>query len=340
MNDLDLLAELGSETRLPDLAELRAQRARLTAAIDAETAAARMGGVAGYGPRTRLPIGRGRRGRWLAASAVVVATAAAVAALIVTGGPPRHATPRPGSPGTAVQLTAYQILDRAAAAALNRQAVIPRPDQFVYAEVSAAGGGVIQSWLSVNGKHDGLVEGVKQPAARSACARTQQTVGKGSKSPQGMKTKPNTAGLAARAPQVVTGPCTPEPAYFPDMPTTPGAMLSWLESHQMIPLDLGALSKELGGILTSHYLLPAQRAALFELLTRTPGLTVVRNVRDIAGRPGVGIEATFDGVRAVNIFDPHTFAYLGMTVLNPPGGQPTGMALLRIAIVDRPGQLP
>ena len=340
MNDLDLLAELGSETRLPDLAELQAQRARLTAAIDAETAVARMGGAAGYAPRTRLPVGRGRRGRWLAVSAVVVATAAAVAALIVTGGPPRHATPRPGSPGTAVQLTAYQILDRAAAAALNRQAVIPRPDQFVYTEVSAAGGGVIQSWLSVNGKHDGLVEGVKQPPPQSSCAPTQKTVGKGSKSPRGMKTKPNTAGLATRAPQVLTGPCTPEPAYFPDMPTTPGAMLSWLESHQMIPLDLGALSKELGGILTSHYLLPAQRAALFELLTRTPGLTVVRNVRDIAGRPGVGIEATFDGVRAVNIFDPHTFAYLGMTVLNPQSSQPTGIALLRIAIVDRPGQLP
>ncbi len=139
---------------------------------------------------------------------------------------------------------------------------------------------------------------------------------------------------------VVTVPCTPERAFFPDMPTTAAAMGPYLQRTQGIrPNDLNDLSKTVGFILESDYILPAQRAALYQYLAATPGLTVERHVRDVSGRPGIGVVWHFYGSKAMNIFDPHTFAYLGMTTWGEQG-QMGGAALVRTAIVDRAGELP
>ena len=47
----------------------------------------------------------------------------------------------------------------------------------------------------------------------------------------------------------------------------------------------------------------------------------------------------FYGSKAMNIFDPRTFAYLGMTIWGEQG-QLGGDALVRTAIVDQAGELP
>jgi hypothetical protein len=113
---------------------------------------------------------------------------------------------------------------------------------------------------------------------------------------------------------VVTVPCTAERTFFPDMPTTAAAMGPYLEQTQGIRLnDLNDLSKTVGFMLESDYILPAQRAALYRFLAITPELTIERHVRDISGRPGIGVVWHFYGSKAMNIFDPRTFAYLGMT---------------------------
>lgn len=139
---------------------------------------------------------------------------------------------------------------------------------------------------------------------------------------------------------VVTTPCTPQAAYFPDMPTSAGAMLGYLERTQGIrPDNVNDLAKTVGYVLESDYILPAQRAALYEFLATTPGLIVEPNVRDISGRPGVGVGWSFEGSRAMNIFNPITYAYLGLTTWGV-AGQKGGDALLQVAIVNRPGQLP
>jgi len=62
-------------------------------------------------------------------------------------------------------------------------------------------------------------------------------------------------------------------------------------------------------------------------------------VRDISGRPGIGVVWHFYGSKAMNIFDPRTFAYLGMTTWGEQG-QLGGDALVRTAIVDQAGELP
>ena len=43
--------------------------------------------------------------------------------------------------------------------------------------------------------------------------------------------------------------------------------------------------------------------------------------------------------QAMNIFDPRTFAYLGMTTWGEQG-QPGGDALVQTAVVDRVGEMP
>ena len=51
------------------------------------------------------------------------------------------------------------------------------------------------------------------------------------------------------------------------------------------------------------------------------------------------LDVTAQSLRAPNIFDPHTFDYLGMTTWGEQG-QMGGAALVRTAIVDRAGELP
>jgi hypothetical protein len=139
---------------------------------------------------------------------------------------------------------------------------------------------------------------------------------------------------------VVTVPCTPELAFFPDMPTTAAAMGPYLERTQGVRLnDLNDLSKTVGFMLESDYILPAQRAALYRFLASTPGLTVEHHVREVSGRPGIGVGWRFEGSKAMNIFDPRTFAYLGMTTWGEQG-QLGGDALVQTAVVDRAGEMP
>lgn len=62
------------------------------------------------------------------------------------------------------------------------------------------------------------------------------------------------------------------------------------------------------------------------------------HVRDVSGRLGIGVVWHFYGSTAMNIFDPRTYAYLGMTTWGEQGQ--LGDALVQTAIVDRAGEMP
>jgi hypothetical protein len=124
------------------------------------------------------------------------------------------------------------------------------------------------------------------------------------------------------------------------MPTRPGGMLAYLERTQGVrPDDLNDIAKTVGGLLDSDYLLPAQQAALYAFLARTPGIRIQPAVADAAGRPGVGVVWSFDGSQAMLVFDPQTYTYLGMSTRGLDG-RIGGTALLTTAIVDHAGQVP
>jgi hypothetical protein len=337
MNDLDLLRELAPDAPLLSVSELSAPRERVLNEVTQGRHAFRPAAAERRGAKRRSPARR------IVIGGVTVAAAAAITAGVLLG--THRIAPAPVNVPT--QLTAREVLEHAASAALKEHDVAPRDDQFVYTKVMGTGGMVEQSWLSVDGTRDGLTEspvnGKMQESVQLGClngARTMRTPGRDGKPlKDGHKPIPVQTPVPMDGP-LVTVPCTPERAFFPDMPVTAAAMGPYLARTQGIRLnDLNDVSKTVGFMLAEDYILPVQRAALYRYLATTPGLTVERHIRDISGRPGIGVVWHFAGSKAMNIFDPRTFAYLGMTIWGEQG-QRGGDALVQTAIVDRVGELP
>ncbi|MET8117954.1 CU044_5270 family protein [Micromonospora sp. NPDC005189] len=148
----------------------------------------------------------------------------------------------------------------------------------------------------------------------------------------------------------------PSPAYHGDLPTDPDELLRYLREHP-VDLHLPEAADEqavYGGesmpyttarSMLDGYVPPRALAALFELLAREPGAVVISSdVVDAAGRHGVAIR--MPGVIGGShdfLFDRDTHVYLGTrgsVVRNGKESLHAAAALLHVAIVDRPGQLP
>ena len=147
----------------------------------------------------------------------------------------------------------------------------------------------------------------------------------------------------------------PSPAYHGDLPTEPDELLRHLREHPVnLHLPEGADEKAVYGneamvyttarSMLDGYIPPRALAALLELLAREPGAAGISDVVDAAGRHGVAIR--MPGVIGANVdfvFDRDTHVYLGTRtslVRNGRESLDSATALLRVAIVDRPGQLP
>ncbi|MFF0253629.1 CU044_5270 family protein [Micromonospora zamorensis] len=148
----------------------------------------------------------------------------------------------------------------------------------------------------------------------------------------------------------------PPPAYHGDLPTDPDELLRHLREH---PVDLhlpeGADEEAVYGdesmayttarSMLDGYVPPRALAALYELLAREPGAVVISgDVVDAAGRHGVAIRVPgmIDGNTEI-LFDRDSHVYLGRrmsVVRNGKESMYASGALIRVAIVDRPGQLP
>ncbi|HYN93673.1 MAG TPA: CU044_5270 family protein, partial [Pilimelia sp.] len=253
-----------------------------------------------------------------------------------------------------------------------------RPDQFVFVEsvenrlilrADDRGSGAkrrviaeltgrirLQRWLSADGTRDGLVRGDPTlPGRRDrsfpepGCRDGRQALG------------PDAPGESVA--------CTPQPAYRSDLPTTTEGMRRYLyrpigETPSMtgpmpefaadVPADLRAMVR-VAEVVRAAPLSPAVQAAAFRVAATIPGVTVVRRATDATGRTGIAVRLAWADSRTDLIFDAETYAYLGTnsvltTDLNGLKGIETrGLAagrpsleeaVLRAAVVDRPGQLP
>jgi DNA-directed RNA polymerase specialized sigma24 family protein len=95
----------------------------------------------------------------------------------------------------------------------------------------------------------------------------------------------------------------------------------------------------IGDLLRESIAPPDVSAALFRAAALIPGVTVVHNAVDAAGRRGVAVAFTFNGERSEWIFDKHTFHLLGE--LDFVDGTLTGKsAIITRAFVDHLGQVP
>jgi hypothetical protein len=312
MSDLDLIRDLAPDIPLPGPAELAAARSRLAAAIAGE-----------HGSRAVRPA------RWRGWLALAGTAAAAAGLLIVTVAPGSHPSRPSGAATRAARVnigtTAASVLRRAALAALRLPTGTPRPDQFVYVEWA---NGVrtrqlYQAWLSVDGTHDGLVRSGGRSSVQPGCRHGHQ------------------AGRHSYS-------CVPAPDFLPGMPATPRGVLRYLQKTHDVRLGTGTdgldrLGVAVHSLLGFTYLLPQQRAALYELLAQTPGFTVVPHAADVTGRQGIGVSWPLPrGGKAIIIFDRRTYAELGLRTRGSGKYRhyESGQAVLKIAIVSKVGQLP
>jgi hypothetical protein len=112
-------------------------------------------------------------------------------------------------------------------------------------------------------------------------------------------------------------------------------MLAYLNKHRSRkPGDANALAKDILSLMNEHYLRPQAQAALFEAAANMPGLRVVNNTTDAAGRPGIAVTWSYEGKSGGLIFDSNTYAFLGVWA-----GKGSS-AVLQVAIVNEVGQRP
>jgi hypothetical protein len=300
MDDMQLVRELVQDMPLPEIDELASARDRLAVVMSGERVGDR---------RPAQPVRRSRPvRRFMLAAWATAGVAAAIAAVLVL------APDKIGGQVPAANAEAAQVLHHAAAAALTLPDIQPRPDQFVYQkEVNGA-----ESWMSVDGTRDGLGQGAGgvDKNVFPGCRDGRREAMKGDR-------------------VVGTESCSPAPAYRPDLPTDADAMLVYLNrNHSGRPGDANAMGKDILVLMEQHYLRPQSRAALFDAAARVPGLRVVRDVTDPAGRPGIEITWSSEGKSGGIVFDAKTFAYLGAWA-----GRGSS-AVLQVAIVNEVGQRP
>ncbi|PSL53085.1 hypothetical protein B0I31_110176 [Saccharothrix carnea] len=309
MDELRLLRALGDETPLPDEASLAPVRANVLAGL----------------ARRRRPR---RRFALVGASAIGLAAAVAAAVTLLPTSPPAPTVPggqaqSPPTSAVAPVTDAVRLLNFAAEAARAEPAVNPRPDQFVYtrSSVDSNGGAPREIWLSVDGTRDGVLydHGLRIPLA--GCKDGKAVVIKGDRVVPGL-----------------TDDCEPHPAYRSDLPTDVDGMLAYLDANASgsEPGNVNSRGKDVLRLINESMVPSAARAALYEAAARVPGLSVVPDARDAAGRPGLGITwpppagSEADAEPVVIVFDPTTYELLGTTF----------HAIEAQAVVDQPGQRP
>ncbi|MFF1624117.1 CU044_5270 family protein [Streptomyces sp. NPDC058251] len=268
------------------------------------------------------------RTKWLR-PAVAVAAVAAVAATVVVALPSSDGTSGPGTSKEAAAL----LGDIALAAEHQKVPDHIRDDQFVYID-SKIGYSTQENdnpatldpvhrreiWLSVDGTRSGLLE--------------EKFHGN-----DHVKLEPETPGI----------PGNTDYRNLQRLPTDPDRMLDWLHknSHGGKSGDQNAFVL-VGDLVTESLLPPDVAAALFRAAAKIPGVVVVPDAVDAAGRRGVGVAREDGGEREELIFDAKTKEYLGERVIAvedlPSGfkkGQITGTsAILNRTVVDKAGQRP
>ena len=317
MNDLELVAALAPDVPLATASELAPARQRLTAVF-----AGRHEARDHVAPALALRRHR-RLGSRLALMGAGTAAAAVgvVVTLVATATPPPTVSRSHGS--LSASLTAVQFLSNGARTLLRERAEAPRPDQFIYTKIiqrstPQTAPRVLRSWLSVSGARRGLIEPPRAvpPGHWVPCTLAQ-----------------------ARA----TG-CQATAAFLPDLPTNRAGLLAYLdgkdsqERHPPRWWTAYVIGQDVWGLESQTYLLPAQKAAVFRLMTRIEGLHLERHVIDPVGRAGVGIWWRYPDAKVMLIFNPANYDLLAQVAWPAPGSYFRGTVtsvLVRMSVVSR-----
>lgn len=294
---------------------------------------------AAVGTATSRP--RPRR-RWAFAAVPLAAGATAVA--LATGGlldhhpvpgPDAAATSGP-SRGAATATPAAVLLDRIATVAASKTAPAVRDDQYIHITSTVAFSGQDaqnpvmrldkphqrQIWLSVDGSRPGLLRENGEELKLDA---------------QGAGTD--------RAPSLNA----PTYRYLESLPTDPGALLKKIydETKGAGPGPDQEAFVTIGDLLREQLAPPKVSAALYKAAAKIPGVTVVGDAVDAAGRHGIAVARTHEGERTEWIFDKQTLEFLGERSVmvedtaRAKSGQVTATtAVMSRSVTDKPGETP
>ena len=339
MSDIDLVRDLRAESGLPGPERLAAGRARLSAAIAAETGRAvrQTGGK----PRLLLTIGAGL----LATAAVATVLAEPVKA---PPAPQMHGTAEGSTAPPMQETAAVQLLDAASVTVAAHASREPGSHQWIYTRSVDAEQGqptvTSDGWITFDGSQTAyLVDG-------------KLTVHTANAVPPGSDTSP-----LGR----YDDDTTPETAYnaLASLPSDPKAILAeirpWLaklgpdtaerdDSGSAAAKESAEEFEYLSRLIWNAYAAApgSALAAVFKTMAAIPGVTVEQGVKDAVGRSLVGVSANDGGVEL--LLDPATYQVVGMrTLSHRANGHGTGsagstvlgsLAWTRITLVAEPGQ--
>jgi hypothetical protein len=304
MDDLKILRDAWGEADAPS----QSTHAKARAALLAKAAGQ------GHAPRTarrrlRLPkIGV----RLVAIGALAAAIAAGVTVVQTSGGTDKAGRPRsvlPGIPAGPVA-NAEQALDRAATAADARTFTPPRPNQWIYTELR----------IRTSAKPAGGVTG----GPYKTYIQRHWERGDGKKSAEIVDGRLKVFnGFSRSIP----------PSDYPSLaalPTNPDALLRWVYAQNGgKPGSQGQYKmafETLGVILRENLLPPRTEAAIFRAMKKLPGVTLVDNAADAAGRPAIALGQITEGwLHEEVLLDPKTYAYLGERAISIKGHTSRGV---------------
>lgn len=258
-----------------------------------------------------------------------------------------------GSGGTSTASAAGALREAAATARAQEPPPVLRPGEFVYTKSTTA-----YLATAIDGQDGSDSYSVLLPSERETWLGPDGTgwLYERSGTPRFLGERDRAAWTAAGMPSLPGGTVTnvelansdgsTPPMGSLDLPSDPDALWDHLEADargkgsglqaQMFELVASALRET--------FTTPQQRAALYEVAARIPGVELVGPVTDPAGRPGIAV-ARNDSVRRIRyelVFDPHTAALLAevQVVLSgndfgyPEGTQIGESAYLESAVVD------
>ncbi|WP_151483179.1 CU044_5270 family protein [Streptomyces albicerus] len=225
-----------------------------------------------------------------------------------------------GSDTPTTDQEAVDLLNRIATIAAAKKSVPVRDDQYVYIrtqgsmEMEDRGTQIFRrsNWTAVDGKRAGLARITVLSGPTLPGHRTPKGV------PEDMTLSPD--------PNVTTY------RELEALPTDPDRLLEkiYADTEGQGPTREGAALETIGDMLDDATLLPELDAALYRAAAKIPGVRVVENAEDFAGRPGIGLSFKERDDTDVWVFDKKSLNYLGSDE----------EALLAVGVVDKIGDTP
>jgi hypothetical protein len=257
--------------------------------------------------------------------ALVVAATTLVVALVTT----LLIVPT-GSPSSSAATALNEV---AMVAASRPSGPVPHAHQYLYYEmtqgfvqttpISAGQKSVLyrytdteNTWVAINGTGRQRIT-YASPTVVLPYQRDQSSTSRAQLSPPSASdtTFPTTfsGGQPVGGPLIRTGPTSYVLSYVDTavLPTQPAALERYIERYYGVPRSQATTVFFFAANNLAVGASPAVRAALFKVVERLPGVTLLGRTKDASGRVGVGVGLSTTPDRLILIFNPHTSTVLG-----------------------------